>query len=84
MRISEEFNRLRVERPPINPFIAEHSRLHPPGVGPPREPGMAMDDAYGLFGGTAGWSYGGLSSAIAEGQIFLGYPTLSALMQRVE
>jgi uncharacterized protein len=27
---------------------------------------------------------GGLNSAIAEGQIFLGYPTLGALMQRVE
>jgi uncharacterized protein len=45
---------------------------------------MAMDDAYSEFAGTSGWSYGGLSSAIAEGQIFLGYPTLAALMQRVE
>jgi uncharacterized protein len=36
------------------------------------------------FQQTSGWSYGGLGSAYAEGQIFLGYPVLAALMQRVE
>ncbi len=68
----------------LDPFTASHRALHPPGVGKPPAPGLAMDDAYSEFAGTSGWSYGGLSSAIAEGQIFLGYPTLAALMQRVE
>jgi hypothetical protein len=69
--------------PQPNPFQIDLSKLHPAGVVPP-EAKLAMDSIYSEFGTTAGWSYGGLSAAIAEGQIFLGYPTLAALMQRVE
>ena len=65
----------------LNPFEGTPKSLHPPGVG---VPSLAMDDALSAFQQTSGWSYGGLGSAYAEGQIFLGYPVLAALMQRVE
>ena len=73
----------RADRPvrPVNPFEGTPKSLHPPGVG---MPSMAMDDVITAFQQTSGWSYGGLGSAYAEGQIFLGYPVLAALMQRVE
>jgi uncharacterized protein len=78
MRIAESnVFRLRPQQG-ADPFAAVPRLLHPPGVG------LAMDDAFSEFGTTAGWSYGGLSAAIAEGQIFLGYPTLAAMLQRVE
>lgn len=70
---------------PVNPFQVDPSKLHPPGVRGVDEKGMALDNAYlSDFSNSAGWSYGALRGAIAEGQIFLGYPTLAALMQRVE
>jgi len=62
---------------PFKPYVHDQA-LHPPGVT------MAMDDAYNSFSPTAGWSVRSLGSAIAEGQVFLGYPTLAALLQRVE
>jgi uncharacterized protein len=85
MRISERAMDGRHSRPAPqpNPFQIDLSKLHPAGVVPP-EAKLAMDSIYSEFGTTAGWSYGGLSAAIAEGQVFLGYPTLAALMQRVE
>jgi hypothetical protein len=57
--------------PQPNPFEINLSKLHPAGVVPP-EAKLAMDSIYSEFGTTAGWSYGGLSAAIAEGQVFLG------------
>ena len=69
----------------VNPFEIDLSKLHPPGVRGLGEEGMALDNAYlSEFGNASGWSYNALGSAIAEGQVFLGYPTLAALMQRVE
>ena len=83
IRINE--NLLGRTRPaqPENPFAGTPRTLHPPGVGAPH-PTQAMDDAYSAFSSYAGWSYGGLGGAVAEGQIFLGYPILAALGQRVE
>lgn len=57
--------------------------LHPPGVGPggKPQPSMAMDDAN--FS-SLGWADNAVSSIIAEGMTFLGYPYLSELAQRPE
>lgn len=52
MRISENVWRLPT-RQGVDPFVADHSKLHPPGVGPRPVPGMAMDDAYGAFAVTS-------------------------------
>ena len=63
----------------VNPFEIDLSKLHPPGVRGLGEEGMALDNAYlSEFGNASGWSYNALGSAIAEGQVFLGYPTLAA------
>jgi phage-related protein (TIGR01555 family) len=68
----------------MNPFTPR--LLHPPGVGPKptkynQHPTMAMDDA--MLSGV-GWANTDLSSMIAEGTTFLGYPYLAELALRTE
>lgn len=53
---------------------------HPPGVGHNGVPEMAMDDAMSA----GAWAGSVLSSALSEGQGFLGYPYLAELAQRPE
>lgn len=56
----------------------------PPGTIPPGAPELAMDDA-SSWGATEDWARGGLASvASAEGQAFVGFPTLAILSQRGE
>src|SRR5271166_1389989 len=81
MRISPNVALRAESRVRENPFqlSKQLTALHPPGVG------MAMDDgAYTSLSGFSNWSYNNFASMAAEGQIFLGYPTLAAMGQRNE
>ena len=53
----------------------------PPFVVPKDGPTLAMDDAIPQY---SQWAGGWAATAYAEGAIFLGYPTLSIMAQRVE
>src|SRR5271167_121493 len=81
MRISPNVALRAESRVRENPFqlSKQLTALHPPGVG------MALDDgAYTSLSGFSNWSYNNFASMAAEGQIFLGYPTLAAMGQRNE
>ena len=53
----------------------------PPGVLPKGEPKMAMDDA---MSSAVAWAGVAMSSAFAEGMMFMGYPFLAELATRAE
>ena len=65
----------------VDPFAPDHASLHPPGVLPSGEGGMAQDS---VLVDQAGWAAGAVGTIFDEGLAFLGYAYLSALAQRPE